>query len=263
MKPVQIHPDAGTADPVLAVGLLDAIGADDFAHRVLNAVNGPLPVSHCTVFALHGTGRVEDVSSASAIGEVATVTAHEYTRLGFDRKDSNMQWLARRKAGKSRQSWLSHQFAHEVADELYRRVCYGETGIRERLSLLSVYPDGYRVAVNFYRNHAYPEYTPPDMAWIAAQGTLIAAAVMRHAQLRRAPLSRASAAPGLLSQLSAREREVISHILVGLTTKEAARVMGLSLTTALTYRQRAFQHVGVRTHRELLALLSKRVVNPS
>jgi DNA-binding CsgD family transcriptional regulator len=31
--------------------------------------------------------------------------------------------------------------------------------------------------------------------------------------------------------------------------------MGVSETTALTYRYRAFQHLGVRNHRELMALL--------
>ncbi|WP_235964720.1 hypothetical protein [Caenimonas soli] len=33
---------------------------------------------------------------------------------------------------------------------------------------------------------------------------------------------------------------MIAHVLAGLTTKEAAREMGISSTTALTYRDRAF-----------------------
>ena len=41
----------------------------------------------------------------------------------------------------------------------------------------------------------------------------------------------------------------------GVTTKTAAMRMGISETTALTYRQRAFRRRGVANFRELLAVL--------
>lgn len=240
---------------VVAAALMDAIGAEDFAARVLRALGDLFPASHCTVFALRSSGRVQAVSSASAIGEVATITAVEYMRQGFDRKDSNMVWLSRRKPGKTTQLWIGHQLAEDVPDEHYRRVCYGDPGIRERLSLLAVFADGYRVSVSLYRNLAYPDYESRDIERMAQHAPLIATAVMRHVQVtRRSPADHPPQAR-LMAQLSGRERQIITHMLDGLTTEEAAQEMGVAVTTALTYRYRAFQHLGVRSHRELLALI--------
>lgn len=239
----------------LAAELMDAIGAQDFAARLLAAIEPQLPASHCTVFALRSSGRVEAISSASAVGEVATLTAIEYIRLGFDQQDPNVVWLARRKPGPAVQLWISHQFAEEVADEAYRRLCYGETGIRERLSLLIVFPDGSRVALSFYRNHSYPDYQATDTEWLGEQAALLVSAVKRHMELARAPQADGPLRQTLMTSLSARERQLISHLLAGCTTKEAAREMGVSTTTALTYRYRAFHRLGVRSGRELLALL--------
>jgi len=262
MKLTKLRNDAGAADPGVALALVEAVGTQDFAARLLGAAGAQLPASHCTVFALQSNGRVEAISSASAIGEVATLTAIEYMRLGFDRQDSNMLWLAKRKPAKTRQFWLGHQFAHEVANEQYRLLCYGQTGIRERLSLLSVFPDGYRVSVSFYRNHSYRDYGPRDLNWLQAQGALIGAAVMRHVQLGRRDVTQEHDTQNVPLQhltvsLPARERELVAHVVGGCTTKEAARRMGISLTTALTYRYRAFQRLGIRSHRELIGLISR------
>jgi DNA-binding CsgD family transcriptional regulator len=255
MKLTRCSDDVSSADVRIAVPLMEAIGMEDFAARLLAAVLPALPASHCTVFALRSNGRVEAISSASAIGEVATLTAIEYMRMGFDRQDSNMLWLAKRKPARTRQYWVGHQFAEEVANEEYRRLCYGETGIRERLSLLSVFPDGYRVAVSLYRNHSYAHYVQRDFDWMARHAAPIAAAVMQHVQVTRSPRVQDPLQKQLMSTLSARERELISHVLAGMTSKEAAQEMGVSLTTALTYRYRAFQHLGIRSQRELVVLL--------
>jgi DNA-binding CsgD family transcriptional regulator len=257
MKLVRVRNEPDATDPLLAMCLVEAVGAKDFAARLLAALERNLPASHCTVFALRSSGRVEAISSASGIGEVATLTAVEYMRRGFDTQDSNMVWLSRRKPGKSRQFWVGHQHADEVQDEEYRRLCYGEPGIRERLSLLSVFPDGHRVALSLYRNHSYDDYAPQDFEWIGKQAAFIAAAVMRHVQLQRRPTRTEKLNQQLMSALSARERELVSHVIAGRTTKEAARLMGVSLTTAITYRYRAFQHLGIRTHRELISLLGE------
>ena len=241
--------------PVLATELMEAVGTPAFAARLLRALQPELSASHCTVFALRASGRADAISSASTIGEVATLTAVEYMRLGFDRQDANMVWLARRKPSRVLQLWIGHQFAEEVANEAYRRVCYGETGIRERLSLLAVFPDGPRVALSLYRNHSYPDFEPADAAWLDEHALLLITAVRRHMQLARAASPDGPLQPPSMAGLSARERQLVSHVLAGRTTKEAARDMGVSLSTALTYRYRAFQHLGVRTGRELLAVV--------
>jgi DNA-binding CsgD family transcriptional regulator len=261
MPPIRLSDELTRAELRLATDLMNAIGATDFAARLLEAVRQWLPASHCTVFALGSNARAEAISTASGIGEVATITAVDYMRLGFDRQDSNMLWLARRKPSARRQFWLSHQLAEDVADAAYRRVCYGDLGIRERLSLLSVFPDGYRVAVSFYRNHSYPDYTRADFDWVSAQVAVVATALMRHVQLTgSAQLSDALQAHRMAS-LPARERQLVAHVLAGMTSRQAAQEMGISLTTALTYRYRAFQRLGIRSYRELIGLAGRRGIH--
>lgn len=255
MKVVRIPSTVLSADPELALRQIEAIGSANFAMQMLESVEAALPSSHCTVFGLRNTGRMEAVSSASAIGEVARLTAVEYMRMGFDRQDSNTIWLSRRKPARQRQFWLGHQFAKDVIDDTYRRLCYEQPGIRERLSLLAVLPDGYRVSLIFYRNHAYLDYSAQDIAWLARQGPLIAAAVVRHVRVFPQSLARQTLEHELIATLSGRERQIISHIVEGMTTKEAAREMGVSVTTAATYRYRAFRHLGVRSLGELFAAL--------
>lgn len=222
----------------------------------MQAIAAHIASSHCTVFALRSNGRVEAVSTASAIGEVASLTAAEYLRMGFDKQDSNMVWLSKRKPGQSPTMWLSHQLAQAVANEQYRRICYGETGIRERLSLLAVQPDGYRVAISFYRNHSFADYRADDFEWMDRHARLILAAVIRHTELSRPTPAAVSLNGFPMRELPRRERELISHVLAGMTTKAAASEMGISETTALTYRYRAFRRLGITSHRELLAQFS-------
>ncbi len=258
MRLTRLASDAIPSRDDLAMDLMAAIGSDDFADRLICAVRPALPANHCTVFALQDNGRVQVVSTASVIGDAASDTARAYARMGFDRQDSNMAWLAARKTARQIQYWLGHQFADEVANEHYRRVCYGENGIRERLSLLVLYPDGYRVAISFYRNHSFADFAESDLAWLRGVSRLIAAAVRQHVHQRHGSTgARVTAAVPVqrMAQLPRREREMLAHILDGCTTREAAERMGVAHTTALTYRYRAFAHLDVRNQRELLSKL--------
>lgn len=55
--------------------------------------------------------------------------------------------------------------------------------------------------------------------------------------------------------LSPREREVVAHLAQGLSSKEIARVLGLSPRTVEMYRARLLHKLGVRSTAQLLALL--------
>lgn len=253
MKPLKL-PSAPVSElGFLATRLIAAIGSNYFAQALLSAVEEALPASHCTIFALQSNGRVKAVSSASAVGEAATITAVQYMGQGFDQQDSNMRWLKTKRPTTQTQLWIGQQMAEEVADAHYRLICYGEVGIRERLSVLALMPDGYRVAMSFYRNYSFELFTAADSDWLSRYAALIASCVHRHSQLVAVEQPHSIAGHAWLQHLSGREREVVSLIIAGHTTEQAAQAMGIALTTALTYRYRAFQHLGVRNMRELLA----------
>lgn len=248
------------SDPLVTTSLastvMAGIGTDRFAANVLTGMQAILPSSHCTVFALGSDGRVTAISTASTYGEAATETAVEYVRKGFDQQDSNMVWLAKRKTPARSQTWLSHQLAEEVANELYRRVCYGDVGIRERVSVLLLQADGHRIALSLYRNLSFSRFTDSDFRTLENCAPLLGAAVTAHvARVHRATV-KAALEQQIQKQLPHRERQVVAHILAGHTTKETAQSMSLSPTTVLTYRYRAFAKLGVRTQRDLLAMLN-------
>lgn len=254
MRFLQLDTTRNAPTGAFAMALMRAIGAEDFAAQLMAALGMTLPTSHCTVFSLRGDGRVDAISAASSIGEVATLTTADYMRMGFDKKDVNMVWLSKRKVGGFIKLWIAHQMAEQVADEEYRLMCYGQVGIRERLSLLLLSPQGVRVAVNLYRNLSFENFSDDDFSWLKQNAALIGSAVERHMHLAKRERPAQQMSPDVVSRLSGRERQLFSLVMSGLTTKAAALSMGVSETTALTYRYRVFRRFGVRSLRELMAL---------
>lgn len=250
--PLRPAADRTLAAPVVS-GVLAGIGTPHLAASYLGAMHQVLPVTFCTVFAVSASGRIETVSAASSYGSTAERTAERYVAQRFDRLDPNMVWLAGRKLPRRPQLWMGHHRAEEVADPAYRAACYGDVGIRERASVLLLSPAGQRTAVSFYRSLAQPEFDAGDFAVLEAHATLLADATLAHG--RSAMAAREAAEPSLgarLLALSLREREVIGHLLAGKTAKEAAREIGIELTTVRTHQYRAFRRLGIRNLKELL-----------
>ena len=134
-----------------------------------------------------------------------------------------------------------------MADPAYRAACYGDVGIRERASVLLLLPTGQRTAVSFYRSLAQPDF---GATGFRAARSACRAAGRCHARPRpqRRWRAREAAEPALASRLlglSLREREVIGHLLAGKTAKEAAREIGVELTTVRTHQYRAFRRLGI------------------
>lgn len=238
--------------PVVSA-VLGGIGTPHLAASYLGAMHRVLPVTFCTVFAVSASGRIETVSAASSYGSTAERTAERYVAQRFDRLDPNMAWLAARKLPRRTQLWLGHQHADEVADADYRAACYVDVGIRERVSVLMLLPTGQRAAVSFYRSLAQADFGLADFALLEAHAALLADATAAHG--RSAVAVREAAEPALASRLlglSLREREVIGHLLAGKTAKQAAREIGVELTTVRTHQYRAFRRLGIGSLRELL-----------
>ncbi|MDM0115750.1 LuxR C-terminal-related transcriptional regulator [Variovorax sp. J22R133] len=253
MRRWRLHPPPGHVASSVVSGVLEGVGTPHLAASYLAAMHRVLPVTFCTVFAVAGDGRIETVSAASSYGTTAERTAERYVAQRFDLADANMVWLAGRTPPKRPQLWMAHQRGEDVVDPAYRAACYGDVGIRERASVLLLLPTGQRAAVSFYRSLAQPEFGAGDFGSIEAHAELLAGATAAHG--RSAAVAQESALPVLASRLlalSLREREVIAQLLKGRTAKEAARELGIELTTVRTHQYRAFRRLGIRTQKELL-----------
>ena len=254
MKRWRVQAAAHAIDASVVSAVLAGIGTTHLAASYLAAMHPVLPVTFCTVFAVGASGRIETVSAASSYGSTAERTAERYVAQRFDLLDPHMVWLAARKLPARAQLWLGHHRGDELADAAYRAACYGDVGIRERASVLLLLPTGQRAAVSFYRSLAQPEFGAHDFALLQAHAGLLADATAAHGR-SAAALRDAAVSPALASRLlglSLREREVIGHLVAGRTAKEAARALGVELTTVRTHQYRAFRRLGIRTQKELL-----------
>jgi DNA-binding CsgD family transcriptional regulator len=245
--------DGATLSSPVVLDLLGGIGTPHLATSFLGGMHRLVPVTFCTVFAVGADGRIQTVSAASSYGTTAERTAERYVAQRFDLLDPNMVWLAGRPKPRRTQLWLGHQRAQEVADPAYRAACYGDVGIRERASVLMLLPQGQRAAISFYRSLAQPDFGESDFACFAAHAALLAAATAAHG--RSASLTAVTEKIDIdarLLGLSLREREVIAQLRAGRTAKQAARELGIELSTARTHQYRAFRRLGIRSLKELL-----------
>lgn len=256
MKRRRIHPVEASLDASVVVGIVSGIGTPQLAGGFLAAMQQLMPLTFCTVFALGASGRVVTVSTASNYGDAALQTSERYIENRFDQLDPNMVWLSARALPKQPRLWLSHQHADEVADPAYRAACYGDVGIRERASVLLLLPAGQRAAVSFYRSLSLPAFAEDEFSLIARHGALLAEATAAHSRgLVGAATARDAPARPIetrLLTLTVREREVVGHLLAGRTAKQAARAVGVALSTVRTHQYRAFRRLGIKTLKELL-----------
>lgn len=232
-------------------GVLAGVGTPRLAAQYLAAMQGLLPVTFCTVFAVGASGGIETVSAASSYGQTAERTAQRYVAQHYDRVDPHLCWLAARKHPARPQLWLGHHLGEELADVDYRAACYTEVGIRKRASVLQLLPSGQRAAISFYRSLAQPAFGAADFALLGVYASLLAEATAAHGRMVVAASTPAAAAERLL-QLSPREREVVQQLGAGRTAKEAASVLGISVTTVRTLQYRAFRRLGLRSVKALL-----------
>ncbi|KQP49956.1 LuxR C-terminal-related transcriptional regulator [Pseudorhodoferax sp. Leaf274] len=252
MQRWRLTPDDLPLAPRVVAGVLAGVGTPRLAAHYLAAVQGLLPVTFCTVFAVGASGRIETVSAASSYGDTAERTAGRYVAQRYDRVDPMMVWLAARKRPARAQLWLGHHRGEELADAGYRAACYTDVGIRERASVLVLSPGGQRAAISFYRSLAQPEFAAADFALLQAHACLLADATAAHGRVAAPGASGAAVVAGELLRLSPREREVLDRLAAGRTASQAAQDLGVALSTVRTLQYRAFRRLGLRSVKDLL-----------
>jgi DNA-binding CsgD family transcriptional regulator len=168
---------------------------------------------------------------------------------------------------------LCHVTAQEIPDEHRARV-YEPHGMMERVSIVDSEDDAL-FAVNFYRHAHQPAFTDAQIASFASVAVPVLALARKHIALCGAdtvvrpasvpvltqePLSSSLPAGRLRErllelngELTTREVDVCVRLLQGMTHDGIAADLGLGLTTVKTYRNRAFDRLGIHFRNELFA----------
>ncbi|RYY91862.1 MAG: response regulator transcription factor [Comamonadaceae bacterium] len=224
-------------------GVVETIGGDHFVPALLGFCREAVGASDCSFF-VHGGGAPLRIGTARLPGLDSHNVGDCYVRDGYYRVDPMAPALAAG-SGKlllnclSRDELPDHQWVHD----------YEAIGLAERLSLVVALDGGWGV-LNAYRPAQCDVPLDDAMQALGGQAELVASAMRRHLTLA----TPAVAASDPFNVLSARERQVIDAILEGLSAKECARELGLSPTSIATYRQRAFEKLGIHRQVQLFQL---------
>ena len=246
-RPAQAIAAAEPAAEAVA-GMVSCIGAPGFSQEGLAQINRWLPVSWWSVFRLYEDAPPSMPASGSY--QVADHTAESWReyRNALYRHDETFS--AAREHLHQDSPMLVHWHALEIRRSHRERI-YTRFGLRERLSAVcGGDAETELLAVNLYRHQDLPPFTDQEIDRFGTAASLVLACVRRHLQLAAAP-SRPSLA---MNQLTRREREVCDRMLKGWSYDGIAADLGLSAGTIKTYRDRAFDRLGIHHRNELFAL---------
>lgn len=150
-------------------------------------------------------------------------------------------------------------------EEIYRR-----HGIGERLSIVVPEGDQGLLAVNLYKYRRCGAFRSEDIEAIRCVGEGLLACVRKHVALQDRMLRPALPGASVTAlqpdhaerlrqrcpQITRREMDVCLRLLKGWTYDGIAADLGLSITSVKTYRNRAFDRLGIHYRNELFALIT-------
>lgn len=234
-----------------------AIGRSSFPQALIGALRQVADVGHCMVFALAGERQADCLLDAGniPIGRDLGAAYSGHFHLSDPNRDAIFEAQA------EAAPILLPNFARRMYSDSYRKIFFEDSDIVDKCAT-AIWLEDTCFYVNFYRITSQGRFTRDEIRRLMAVAPAVSAAVARHFQQEPAaedsdPLQRlkalfAGAAP--FAALTGREKEVCLRILSGLTSEAIAAELGISLHSALTYRKRAYDRLGISSQNELFAI---------
>lgn len=246
------------ADVHVGAALVGCIARDDFATRALAEVNRALPVAWWTVYRVFDDQPPRLYAQASHDVPDIALDCWRIYRNGVYRDDTHFADACERAStGDGTGAVMTHCLAQDFG-RAHREQIYAAHSLSERLSLVSAErgdgASGALLAVNLYRHRAQPRFAPGELDRVLAFGGTLLAVVQRHIELSATALAPVQRLRQLCPQLTQRELAVCERLLRGLTFDGISADLQISVATAKTYRNRAFERLGIHHRNELYAL---------
>jgi DNA-binding CsgD family transcriptional regulator len=258
---------ASRADALVGVltGAIADLGSARFQQTLLDSVHTVLPAASCSVYR---TGpSCEPVIYMSASHGVPDTTRdcwRAYLSGPYRSDRTLLLHQAPATANAAAASRISHITAQEVPAEHRARV-YEAHGVSERVSIVEPQNQGSLFAINFYRHQHQPPFADAQIDALGQLAPALLALAHKHLgiclpglkeETRVEQFKRLTAGlQQLNTSLSRREAEVCAGILQGMSFDGIACQMALSVSTVKTYRNRAFDRLGIHFRNELFALM--------
>ena len=234
-----------------------AIGRPAFPHVLISALRRVADVGHCMVFSFaseRSTACLLDAGNIPTGGDLGVAYSEH-----FHQSDPNRDAIF---GGHGEATpILLPTFARRMYSDSYRKVFFEDSDIVDKFAA-AIWVEDTCFYVNFYRITSQGRFTREQIQRLLAVAPAVSAAVARHFQLDGAadgdPMDRLKslfATGEQLSALTGREKEVCLRILSGYSSEAIAADLGISLHSALTYRKRAYDRLGISSQNELFGIV--------
>jgi DNA-binding CsgD family transcriptional regulator len=236
-----------------------ALGTPNYARACFRVFEQSFDVDHWALFRYAATSSVKCIATASREFEAAAEKNVDLFLHRCYRFDPSL--IAFRQQHNERPCLVKMAIS-DIHDSQYRH-CFEMTNVRERLSFFAADKTDL-LQLCIYRAALNRSFSVAEMNLFATLSQLVIATALKHESL-----GHGGAAPqGQLDLeaierrldelgmgLSKREREVCARAVVGSTIEETASDLEIRKTSVITYRQRAYQKLGISRQSDLLALV--------
>jgi DNA-binding CsgD family transcriptional regulator len=242
-----------------------AIGRPAFPQVLISALRRVADVGHCMVFSFageHATNTLLDAGNIP-IGRDLGVAYSEH----FHQSDPNRDTIFGGHGDAA--PILLPTFARRMYSDSYRKMFFEDSDIVDKFAA-AIWVEDTCFYVNFYRITSQGRFTRDQIRRLLAVAPAVSAAVARHFQPDAAPdgdpmrrLKDLFATGEPLAALTGRETEVCLRILSGFSSEAIAADLGISLHSALTYRKRAYDRLGISSQNELFGIVLRLMASRS
>jgi len=236
--------------------LLGAIGTEDFGTQVRDSVMS-LTAGARRIYLFEATSR-EDSSLQYFFGEPGLVELFPAYRKWYLPLDPVCD--AYRAAPTCTDVAMLRIRPCDIDSPGFRRRIFDTPGIIERVSVIQRGADAWRV-MNVARHASDGNFSDDEIGSLISLACLVLPMLPLNRMRRVAPmpLSVPQIEERFAKQydcLTVRERQVCARAAIGMTVEATALDLGIAKTSVLTYRQRAYQRLGVTSPIELSALVT-------
>lgn len=227
----------------------------------LRLIRSEVDVLNCALFLLPATGQPWLLGHAEAAGMANSAPAWgAYVDKHYQQDIALQEVLRSRAATPALQSTiLLHQDADDIIDPAYRTI-YNSTGTAQRFAIFRQLKGNNNLLIGIYRAATARAFSRADLNYLELLSACLSeAAVQRYRVMPPTLALSADKLNALQAQLetklSKREYDLILYIARGMTLPAAAKAMGIQPASAITYRNRGFAKLNIRTQQELFSKL--------
>jgi DNA-binding CsgD family transcriptional regulator len=247
-------PRTGSAD---LADIVDAIGSDRFAPRLLAFLHEICGADHCAIFQL-GQDSLREIAAESWSGsQEAREQVARYLDQQFWRRDPAIA-EAKERARQSEPVIICVDIGRLDAD--FRAAIYPH--VNARIVVCGCREEG-TFGLSILSRESQGVFTEAAIDRLAGAANLLISVITKHATImqRRPNLALALAALPEIERciggridLPRRETEVCARILYGMSANGIALDLGIGEESVKTYRKRAYERLRIGSERELLKM---------